>query len=73
MIVIEGHWWFVATVVLVALHVLYLRNWRRERLAHLNEMRAHDAADQKRHDEFMHALTWYQRSKLGWSEKRGQA
>jgi hypothetical protein len=73
MIVIEGPWWFIGALVVFALHALYLRSWRLERLSHLNEMRARDAADQKRHDEFMSALSWYRRAKLGWSEKRGQA
>jgi len=72
-IVIEGHWWFVGALIIFALHVLYLRSWRLERLAYLAELRARDEADQKRHDEFMDALTWYRRGKLGWSEKRGQA
>jgi hypothetical protein len=70
---IDGFWWFVAALVICVLHVLYLRSWRRERLGHLAEFRRHDAEDQKRHDEFMDALTFYRRGQLGWSQKRGQA
>jgi hypothetical protein len=73
MIEIDGLGWFLAALVICGLHVLYLRGWRRERRDQLAQWKAYDVASERRHVEFMEALTWYRRAKFGWSEKRGQA
>jgi len=70
---IDGFWWFVAAIVICGLHATYIRDWRRERRDQLAQWKAYDEASERRHVEFMEALTWYRSAKLGWSQKRGQA
>lgn len=79
-VVIEGLGWFiagvaclVATLFFIGLHVLWVREWRRERRQLDERRRKYDQAEERRHAEFMRAQTWYQRASLGWSNKRGKA
>ena len=56
MIVIDGPLWFAGALLIFGAHVLYLRSWRREQRQHKAWWHSYDAASQKRHDEFMHAI-----------------
>lgn len=77
MIEIDGFLWFVGAVVVCGLHVLYLRDWRRERLAHLAWWKKYDADAQRRHEEFMRVMGRDHAPVLGWrldgNGERGQA
>lgn len=75
MIEIDGFWWFVGALLICGLHVLYLRDWRRERREYIAWREKYNAAEQKRHDEFMRvmgcdsAFEW----NLDSNQPRGQA
>ena len=77
MIEIDGPLWFAGALLVFGVHVLYLRSWRREQRQYKAWWQNYDAASQKRHDEFMHALDREDDVTLGWnlssSGQRGQA
>ncbi len=75
MMQIDGFWWFVGAVLVAVWHGLYLRSWRRERMAVLAWWKAYDVRSQQRHEEFMQAID--PRDVCEWnldgSRERGQA
>jgi hypothetical protein len=78
--VIDGLGWFlagiaclVATLYLIWLHRLFVREWRQDRRLYEERCRAYNEAEERRHAEIMRASTWYQSAQLGWSHKRGKA
>ena len=77
MIEIDGPWWFAGTILVVCAHVLYLRDWRRERREYMVWRERYNVIEQKRHVEFMRAIDRDNDSTLGWNlssgGQRGQA
>lgn len=73
MIEIDGLAWFIGALLICGAHVLYLRSWRRERIAHLAWWQQYDVDAQKRHDEFMRAIDDRDEWNLDGSRERGQA
>ena len=75
MIEIDGPLWFLGAIVICGAHVLYLRGWRREQRQSLAWWQAYDAEAEKRHQEFMRAIS--RDDVLGWNldggRERGQA
>lgn len=76
MIEIDGPLWFLGAVVICGAHVLYLRGWRNEHRQSLAWWQAYDAQAEKRHTEFMRAIS-RDDDMHGWNldggRERGQA
>lgn len=73
--IIDGPIWFVGAILICGVHALYLRGWRRELRAHRAWWQKYDADAQKRHEDFMRAMS--DDSGVEWnldgSSARGQA
>jgi hypothetical protein len=73
---IDGPLWFVGALFICGVHVLYLRSWRRERREYLAWRQNYDVQAQRRHEEFMRAMSDEDRRvewNLDGSRVRGQA
>jgi hypothetical protein len=70
---INGPICLALAILVFAFHALHAIEWRRESKERLKQWKEYDEASQRRHDEFMEALSWYRAASGQWSNKRHQA
>lgn len=75
---INGFWFFIAALVVFAIHAGFWLHWRRDYTRYLDWCRFYNEQNQRRHNEFVAACAALERptvyrNRLGWSSKRGQA